>query len=311
MDGIKPLMDALTVHTQQYKSYGDYSATSLIDTPRVVALKKRHGHKVIMEPMQQIASFIGTGVHNYFERTLEIASGVRGEYELERRIFDKIGGRIVTGQFDIFHNQEDIYDIKTCKTWKIIFDPDHLDWAAQQNIYAWLLRRRGVDVKSINIMAVFQDWTRGMAMRSRSYPKQPVMLYNLPMWSDELTERFVHDRLEQHKAAELLPDDKLPECSREERWERFPDGQEINYAVLPSRDAKRARRVVGTLEEAYDFCRAQKKITPEWVIEVRYAERTRCEQWCEVNQYCNHYRDYMAAKKSGTLNEYIPVTEVI
>ena len=310
MNNILPLMAALEVHLGHYKSYGDYSATSLIDTPRIVQLKKRYGHLVQVDPERQMASFIGTGVHNYFEDTLRQYAALNKDYELERSVFDSVGGRLITGRFDILYDQKHIYDIKTAKVWKKIFDPEMVDWHAQQNIYAWLLRRRGVAIESINIVAVYLDWQKGNALRDRNYPQERVQQYRLNLWSPERQEAFIRERLDLHVAAENLSDNELPACSPEERWERFPSGLPVQYALFKNREAKRALRVADTMNEIVDIIK-EKNIASDGIIEVRHAKRTRCLDWCDGAPWCNHYLQYKQDVETGNLNDYMSVGEVI
>jgi hypothetical protein len=317
MEHILPLMAALEIHKGHYRSYGDYSATSLIDSPRIVQLKKRYGHLVEVDPERQMASFIGTGVHNYFEDTLRQYAALNKEYELERSVFDKIDDRLVTGRFDILYDHKHIYDIKTAKVWKKIFDPDMVDWHAQQNIYAWLLRRRGLSIESINIVAVYLDWQKNNALRDSNYPQQRVVQYGLTLWSPERQEEFVRERLSMHKNAEELSDEDLPACSPEERWERFPSGLPTQYALLKDSQAKRATRVFDTLNELRQFVNdpdPSKKsfaVTDSAIVEIRHAKRTRCLDWCDGAPFCNHYQQYMRDSETGNLNDYVSLREVL
>jgi len=72
--------------------------------------------------------------------------------------------------------------------------------------------------------------------------------------------------------------------------------------------ANRAMKLVKTnIEDAFKEVQSMKGITKDSFIEVRYAQRTRCENWCSVKNYCNDYKSYAAAKQNNTLNDYIPL----
>jgi hypothetical protein len=301
----QPLLDALKVHAGHYQSFGDYSVTALIDPPRKVALQKRYKDKLSPPPESQIASFIGTGVHKYFEDCLRAYKIMDSRYELERGISEKIADRLITGTFDILYDNENMYDIKTCKVWKLIFDPNMEDWHEQQNIYAYLLHLRGIDVKSINIIAVYLDWIESNAVRDRkTYPQQNVVEYPLKLWSWDETEIFLNERLALHKACENVPDDELPECTRSERWERHEGGAPVKYAIMSSKDARRATRVFTDANEALKYFKEHKKLTSSSFIEIRYARRKRCEKYCACNQFCDHYIEYTGQLEGGSLNDY-------
>lgn len=303
-------MAALKIHSKHYKSYGDYSATTLINPPRIVALSNRYGHLVGVNPERDMASFIGTGVHNYFEQTLRQFAALNEEYELERGVFDKINGRLITGRFDILYKGKHIYDIKTAKCWKKIFDPDMVDWHSQQNIYAYLLGLRGVQIETINIIAVYLDWQKNNAVRDHSYPQERVQQYQLNLWSPERAEAFINERLALHIEAEDLADEDLPACTPEERWERFVGGGTVKYALLKDRSAERAMRVLNTVDEIREYAE-QKNLPDSTVVEVRHAQRKRCEYWCDVAPWCNHYRQYLIDKNNDNLNDYTTIGEII
>jgi hypothetical protein len=257
-----------------------------------------------------MASLVGSGVHAYVETLLKQANNNR--YELERSVFKYMGERYVTGRFDILLDQEHIFDIKTGKTWKTVFDPGMVDWHRQQNIYAYLLRDRGVKIKTINIMAIYLDWMEGSAARDPNYPQLPLQYYSLDLWDMDEAEAYIMERLEMNKVVEDMPDDDLPACTREERWERFPNGDQVQYAVMKHKKAKRAMRVFNTERDACEYCMTKAKgLTEDSVIEVRYAKRKRCESWCPVASRCNHYKIYCQKKKTNTLNDYIPYQHIM
>lgn len=308
------IADVMWAHKNHYKSYGDYSVTGLIDTPRVTRLKKRYEKLSEPEIIGTMPSIYGTAVHDYMEKCLsQYQMNPDVEYELERSVYDKISDRIITGKFDVLANRKHMYDFKTCKTWKTVFDPDFEEWHEQQNLYAYLLHRRGIDIETINIIALYQDWQEGQALRNSSYPQSQMIEYELEKWEPQVAEEFLRERLYIHKQCEELPDDELPECTREERWERFSDGRTVQYALMKDKSARAA--VPGSLKcnsvkELVELART-KKLTGDSFIEVRYAQRKRCENYCSVNKWCNLYREYCEKKQNDSLNDIIPLSEVM
>jgi len=221
--------------------------------------------------------------------------------------------RLLSGRFDVLYKPKGggnhLYDIKTANVWKVLFDPDLEEWHNQQNLYAWLLRERGRVLDSINIVCFFKDWKQGAALRDKKMPQNQVVEYNLKMWTQQQQEAYLRDRMEIHIAEEETPDNDLPPCSRKDRWERFPDGSRVQYALLKTKTAKRATRVLATLEDALTYAKGAKGFGNDSWIEVRYAKRTRCEEYCGINQFCNHYEAYCAKQETGTLNEYISLKD--
>lgn len=313
MEHIKILKDVAAMANRQYVSFGDYSVTDLITPPRIVRLRKRYGSVVQQTLRSQIASIMGSGIHGIFEDMLRLASVVDNKYMLERSVTDVFevkgledyGSRLVAGRFDILYDQKHITDIKTANVWKTVFDPKMVDWHAQQNLYAYLLHRRGFDIQTINILAIYKDWKAGDALRDRSYPQEQVVEYTLNLWPWEQTEKFLLEKLSTHMTNEQAEDDDLPACTRDERWERHPKGVSVMYACMKNDKSKRAVRVFTTMNDAKEYMLTSKTMGADSFVEVRYAKRKRCEDFCAVNQYCNHYLQYAEQVKKGVLNEKI------
>jgi hypothetical protein len=269
-------------------------------------LEKRYGSLVVREPEQQVAAFIGTGVHSMFEECLRLHAACDQSYEVERSVFDKIEDRLISGRFDILYNGKHLYDIKTCKTWKLIYDPFMKEWVEQQNIYAYMLRNRGVDVRSINIIAVYLDWLEGnVARMGEKYPKSRVEEYELPLWDMSKADEFIRSRINMMKDAEKIADNDLPLCTDEEMWVR---NEEIVYAVVADPKAGRSLKNCSSLQEAYDFVHSSnsKKLCPGTsYIEIRKPSRKRCEHWCDGASWCNSYLAYRERQQNGNVDEKI------
>jgi hypothetical protein len=279
MENIKILKDAISIWMKQYRNYGDYSVTTLLKPPRIVMLEKRYGDKAERNVKSVVGAFLGTGIHAVFEKCLRLMQVLDPKYELERSVYDKINGRLIAGRFDILYDGRELWDIKTCQTWKKIFDPGMDEWHQQLNIYSYLLHRRGIDVDSLNVLAVYKDWRKMMAVRDRTYPQEQVVEYQLTKWPLDVQESFLHDRIELMKTCEDLPDDELPLCTREDMW-----AKPTKYAVMKNKKAKRATRVLDSEAAAQEWIAAKGGI-----LEVRRGERTRCDTYCGVREFCSQY----------------------
>src|SRR5574343_760863 len=292
MKEIKILTDALEVWSKQYKAYGDYSVTTLLDSPRIVQLGRRYKDQIVRSPEQQVSAFIGSCVHSGFEKSLRLQSLIDDKYDIERTVFDKIEDRLITGKFDILLNQRHLYDIKTCKTWKQIFDPGHREWTEQLNLYAYLLQRRGVEVRSLNVVALYLDWVEREMLAKPEYPRKPVEEYELTLWYFEDTDLFIRDRIRRMKEAEILSDNSLPLCTSEDMWEKNKDG---TFAVFKDEKAQRAARKFNTQEEAVAYAKEKGCL----IVEKRLPIRTRCEKWCDAAPWCNQYAEYTKKKDAS------------
>jgi hypothetical protein len=313
MEDITILKDIMDANNTQFHSYADYSVTGIIDTPKVTILRKRHKNKPSVK--SQLAAFYGTANHDRMEKMLR---KMPHKYAVERSMVMPVmldDKTIITlsGKYDALQLQTRfLWDLKTCNTWKIIFDPDMEKWHEQANIYNLMCAYVGEEIKGLNILAWYKDWKKNSALRDKSYPQNQCVEYNLKMWSKEKTSAFTLERLELMHEMNKLEDDDIPECSREDRWERHPNGDTVQYALMKNDKAARALRCKPTMAEIIEFARTSKALTGESFIEVRYAEPTRCVDYCGVNYACHWYKNYCAKNNAGSaLTEFIPIGEVL
>ena len=299
MDSIKPLYDAIQVHRNNYDSGDtDYSVTTLLNPPRIVHLEKRHLNKVDMFVREQLGSWIGTGLHNYLEANLNAIPN--SPYKCEERLFIEILDRKVSGSYDVVHtdgnNDEDMYDLKTTSTWKVVFGDKH-DWTAQQNMYRWLYHHhKKKTIKTLRIIGIFLDWSlrNKQASHSSKFPAEKAVEYSLERWSFAKTYDYMLERVAAMKEHENTPDDDLPLCTFEEMWSR-PD----QFAVKAI-GRKKALRVCSSRDEARQWTKMYlnkptcKHKLSQISLEVRQAVRTRCEMgWCPVAPFCNQYQEHL------------------
>lgn len=296
------MKDILDVHSEHYSLQSDYSVTMLLDPPRIVHLNKRHPIRPV-DYDTNYPSLIGTAVHKYIEECLKKSES--SKYRLEQRLFHTVYDRIISGAFDILDENNDITDIKTCKTWKIIFDPKLEEWTKQQNIYALLLHKNGIEVNNLYIQAIYLDWIESMALRDSNYPQQPDPVYKLTKWPYNVTDEYLHDRVNLMRQYEETPDDELPACSSKDMWE-----DPTKFACFKTPKAARAARVLDTLEDAITYIKTKGGYTKDSFIEIRHGRRKRCDKYCDVRQFCNHYQAYKKRMEDSNLLEIIPYEQI-
>jgi hypothetical protein len=301
------LKDAIDIWQRRRHSFGDYSVTTLLNPPQVVQLTKRYGERVERPIESVMSAFMGSGVHMMFEENLRLKQVMEPRYDIERTIMDKIEDRIITGRFDVLWDGKHLYDFKTCKTWKKIFDPNLTEWHEQLNVYAHLLRNRGLDISSVNVIAIYMDWVRSRALRDRDYPQTPVVEYKLNLWDDAVSARFLRSRIVLMKENEDVRDENLPNCTDEERWMRHADSMlPYVFAVMSKPGATRALKICNTEAEAQEVASQSKSCTKGLsFIEKRYATAKRCEEYCAINSYCFQYKQYIALRNNHNLTERI------
>ena len=261
------------IHDWYKGSPDSISVTRLIDSPRIFYLMLRHDDEIEIDVSERVWTLLGSAIHYALEK-IELKNHLK-----EERLSYTIDGIKITGKFDVFGGDEKITDYKVTSVYSIIYKDRLNEWTKQLNVYAWLLRKYGFNPKSAQIIAILRDWTTNKAKQNNDFPQIPICVIPIRLWTSEEAENFVKNRVALFKSVKDLPDDELPSCTSEERWET-----KTTYAVK-MRGRKRAVAVYDTEEEAI------KKATEiGGTIEERKGEAKRCEQYCPVNKFCKYYK---------------------
>lgn len=282
---------------RSYTNIGsDYSVTDLIKPPRIYQLSKRYKEEISEIPVgdeQQVSSIPGSAIHDWFEKMLYRYMNKHGEkFFVERRLWDRICDRKISGKFDCLTKEGDLIDFKTTKTWKYIFG-DFTDWTIQLNMYAYFAHSCGLDIQSLSIVAWFLDWDKYKMMQDPAYPRQPIVEIPIELWDFKQSGEYLTNLIELHKRNEDLPDKKLTLCTEKDMWCKDP--KYAVYKVVGGSRLKRASRLLNTKEQAQKWIASQKQ--GKFEIDFRPGERTRCENWCSCNKWCSQYKEYQDGKK--------------
>lgn len=269
------LVNAVTFHDYN-KGDSDYSVTHLLSPPRISILRKRHDAELEEDTADRIWALIGSTAHAI------LAKGSNGEI-VEKRFFAEVAGKKISGQLD-FGKDGTIYDYKLCSVW-VAKDGAKPEWISQLNAYRYLAHKNGIELTALKIVAIYRDWSLNESKRSNEYPQAQVQVFDLPVWSFEITEQFIKDRIALHEAALT----KLPECTDEERWAKDP-----SWAVI-KKGNKRALRVhySQTLAEAH-----LKSLDEKYEIVFRAGENIRCQNYCPVSQFCQQFKDIQSSQQA-------------
>jgi len=297
VDKITPLRHAFEEFGGAYSNLGaDYSVTDLIKPPRVTHLYRRHKARIDKMPRDwysQLKAFKGSAIHDRLETYLYryMAKNPTGGYLIEKRLWDRILNRKISGKFDVYR-EGILYDWKTCSSYKRLFE-SYEDWIEQLNLYAYFLKTWGVTVNKICIIAWYMDWDKFKALE-KGYPNTEVEGIHLDeLWTVDQQREHMHGRIQAQIDSETVADDDLPECTAKERW----DKQE-KWAVRHPKAKQKALRVVDTEEQAkqwivdYGGRKIQKYKPEEMTLEHRPGQRLRCEDFCKANVFCNQYKAY-------------------
>lgn len=301
----------------------DLSVTELIGPARIRQLKRKYDKLITEDASDRLWSLIGKIGHKILEHgaggsspklehartilsralvlaeqdgpmremlneaydALDSAIPERADGDLvEHRFFMERGGYRISGQVDYLPAGREICDYKFTSYHTAKSGPKP-EWVQQLNVYRLLAHVNDVPVDRLRIVAIYRDWSKMAASRSREdYPQAQVGVFTLPLWSHEKAEQFVTARVHAHQQAET----QLPECTDEERWAKPP-----RFALM-QKGKKRAIKLYDTLEEAERAVSVENK----QYVEDRPGEWTRCEHYCVCAPHCSQFRDYLAEKHS-------------
>lgn len=271
---------------QEYKcEANEYRVTSLLKGVRETILERRHGAEIERDVSEMIWLLFGKAVHSILEQQQEMDCELK-----ETRVKVQIGNYTLSGQFDLYNAEtRTITDYKTCSVWKVIFGA-YEDWRKQLLIYAYMMHHTGFPVEHGEIVALMKDHSKTKADNKADYPEFPVKRIRFDFTDKDFSEieQWLIDKFIEIQKAEQLPDDELPLCTPEER---FNSGDK--YAVM-KKGRKTALRVLESREEA-----------ESWMadnggdfIEIRQGEDKKCIDYCSCFNFCNYYREKVKNGKS-------------
>lgn len=257
-----------------------YSATALLKSIREVILERRHGNEIEQDVSDMVWMLFGTAVHSIIERQKE------GKTEFKETYVEMpVGDYKVSGRFDSYDAAtQTITDYKTCSVWKVVHN-EFDDWKKQLLIYAAIMDYTGFPVKHGQIVAMMKDHSKSKAKFDPTYPQFPVLQIRFDYSNADFKQinAFIRDRLEQIAAAEKLPDDELPVCTPEERYNSGD-----KFAVM-KKGRKTALRVLSSEEEAEHWMADNGGDT----IQCRPGEDKKCKDYCAACKFCNYYQEHV------------------
>lgn len=276
---------------QYSKGKANMSVTELLNSPRIVQLKRKHWDDLTEDASDMVWSIFGTAIHGVLEH------GKGDNHIVEERIHIELDGMRISGAIDLQEITENgivVSDYKTTSAWAVMNEKQ--DWHNQLNSYAYLVEKaKKLPVSKLQIVAIVRDWSRRDAATRDGYPKAPIVVIDIPLWSFDEREAYVRGRISLHGDAffEMETDGEMPECTPEEMWEK-----QTLYALKKDGNV-RAKSVHETREAAETALAAateKAKKGEKFLIEVREGGRTRCESFCQVAPYCQQHQAYLATK---------------
>jgi hypothetical protein len=272
------------------KGKANMSVTELLNSPRIVQLKRKHWDDLTEDASDMVWSIFGTAIHGVLEH------GKGDSHIVEERIHVELDGLRISGAIDLQELTPEgivVSDYKTTSAWAVMNEKQ--DWHNQLNSYAFLVEKaKKLPVSKLQIVAIVRDWSRRDTARD-GYPKAPIVVIDIPLWSFEERETYIRSRISLHGDAlfEMETDGEMPDCTPEEMWEK-----PTTYALKKDGNV-RAKSVHETSEAAETALAAateKAKKGEKFLIEVREGDRTRCSNFCQVAPHCEQYKKYLLTK---------------
>ena len=277
------------LHRPTYsKGNAHISCTELLNSPRIVQLKRKHWDDVEQDASEMVWQLFGSAIHQILEH------GKGDNHIIEERLFAEFSGWVLSGAIDLQTVTPDgieISDYKTTSAWAVM--NEKADWTYQLNIYAHLVETvKKIPVTGLSIVAIIRDWSAREA-KKETYPQAPIVTIPIQLWSPEEREAFIQARLTAHSSAmfEAETDGALPECTPDEMWEK------PSTWAIKKEGGVRAKSVHSTKEEA------ELNLTKGFFIEHRPGERVRCANYCQVAPWCSQYQTYLKENQSVDQSE--------
>lgn len=263
-----------------------YSATTILNPTRQIILSRRYGDQITQDVSNMIWMLFGTALHSILENAKEEDYQFKEEYlKQDLGILDEsLKGYTLSGKADLLDVlKKRMTDYKTTSVFKIQ-KKDYEDWRNQLLIYSWLFIKIGFEVDNAEIIALLKDWSSTKAKVDKSYPQLQVQRvpFKFTKKDFERIEEFIINKFKEIKYCEQLPDEKLPMCTEEERWNTG-----MTYAVKKKKN-KRADRVYDDLKQAEEHL--ERVGDKEYEIEYREGTDKRCLEYCSCCMFCPYYK---------------------
>ena len=275
------MVDLVKQDTKEHDPKG-YGVTTLLKSTREILLKRRHEDEIETDVSDCINRLFGTAFHSLIEKHDKTGMS---ELSLEEKVLDDYK---LVGRLDLYDEEHQaIIDYKTGTCWKVIFK-DFEDWRKQGLMYAWLCMRAGKVVKKVIFYCFLKDWTaREKRKQGESYPDAQVYTYEFEVKISDLLviEDWLTKKYEDIATYINTPDDDLPDC--DDTWYTGD-----KYAVYKNVSDAKAQRVFESKQEADDYL--INKLGGKGVVVFRAGEHRKCQDYCEVCNFCKYYKERKA-----------------
>lgn len=282
---------------------GEYSVTQLLKDATAVILGIRHRNELSLDVQDLASRTRGTDQHQALEEDAK-ALGYLVEMELSHYFKLTDVAFKMYGKLDFYRTADStLIDYKTCKeaTYKKNASGEDDEWKRQLTLYYAILELMnpawyfGVDRMLIQA-ELFDISTVGNAKKGESTDNYRLISFPIPTKEDRANElALAFDKVREIVKLSKLKDEELPICSEKYRyassvWKIYKGTKEKHNKVAVSghasyqsyEEAKAGFDKAGFTEDAY-------------VIEAVGGESIKCKYYCDVREFCPHYKKMMEA----------------
>lgn len=263
----------------------DFSATDLIEEPRIVALKRMYPDMGTEDPYENPWKYVSTIFHSLMEYHSPVGETA------EQRLFSEIEGVRISGAMDVQIADGGKVTIGDYKMTTVYSTKDTKKWEQQLNIYAWLVEKEtGQTVSGLAVYAFIRDWKISMSEKIRGYPPRPGMTIAIPLWRFEERQEFIESRVRLHKECSKIEDEaSLPACSEGARW---PSGTLYSLDYITD-DGGARKKLFKTKKLANNFLESL-SFEDQLVSFVDKTNETfrRCKSYCEFSDVCSVWAEW-------------------
>jgi len=263
-------------HILERAEVDSFSARYLIDAAQVLDDMDEEKNKSAAQYLRDLAR---EKFPKAFDDSLMIESTLSLDFPVSNDVIT------ISGTIDKFEKKTGILkDYKTASVYQYMYEESRNKWYSQQNVYAYMLRELGHEVKGIKIVALFKDWKKHGMMRSKNYPPSLAMEIDVPMIEHSVVGEYIKRRLEMHlevfaKNGEVL-------CNGTDRW------ASADMFKVKKKGGLRAIRNFDKQSLAVRFMEDnQIKYGNKLSIEYTPGENRRCNEFCPVREVCPQKRE--------------------
>ena len=272
----KALVRAISLDT--HRADGDISTTQLLKNPREFWLTARHSNEIEEDAISKLWALFGTASHAIAERG-ESANSLVEEY-----LKAEFNGIKLTGSLDLYEDGI-LWDYKTVSVWGVLLldAQKKAQFIGQLNTYAYMLKKQGMTVKGLRILAIMRDWVSSKAKFDPSYPDFQAQVIEIPLFTEQQQLQYIFSRIERLMKFKDVPDNELPECTEAYRWAK---GGVFKVYKGTNKTAVRGGANLSSQADAEKFIQT---LDPKFKYRIEEKKGDlfkRCE-YCSGRKFCN------------------------